>query len=643
MKEHENRRTSGGAAARLPVDYPISPVPARSVTFADAFWLPRLETNRTVTIPAVLDTCESSGRVDNFRRAAGRLPGPYVGTMPFEDTDVYKAAEGASGSLASRPDEALEARLDAVIEVIAAAQEKDGYLYTNRTIDPSRVLPDAGPERWSSLVMSHELYNCGHLYEAAAAHYQATGKRTLLEVALCSAELVCSVFRPGGRHDADGHQIVERGLARLYRLTGNRRFLETARFFLEQRGRHETRPLYQYAGNPAYAQDHLPVREQREAVGHAVRAVYMYGGMADVAALFPDASYAAAIQDIWRNMVETKLYLTGGIGARHTGESFGDAYELPNDTAYNESCAAIGSVMWNHRLFLLTGQAQYCDVMEQTLYNSLLSGVSLRGDRYFYVNPLESDGKYPFNHGSAGRRPWFDVSCCPTSLSRFFPALPGCVYAAQGERLYVNLFIGGGADVETTGGTVRVTQETDYPWSGTVRLRVGPSVGAGSVRLRLMVRIPGWARDTIMGGSLYRFGEPASASPSLHLDGAPVHFEMENGYAAIDQEWSGAETLELSLPMPVRTVHCDERVEANRGKAALMRGPLVYCVEGRDAQEPLETLRVGGAEDLQARRDPSLLGGVVVVAGDRFTAIPYYAWANRGPGTMKVWLNSGRS
>ena len=337
------------------IDYPITPVDFCHVAFQDHFWLSRLETNRTVTIPSVLRKCEESGRVDNFRRAARRLGGPYVGTMPFEDTEVYKAIEGASYSLAQRRDPQLEAHLDALVELIAAAQEPDGYLYTNRTIDPLNVLPFAGPKRWSNLVMSHELYNSGHLYEAACAHFLATGKRGLLEVALRNAALVRSVFNPNGRHDMCGHQIVEMGLARLYRITQDRSLLETARFFLEERGRHESRPLYSYADNPGYSQDHIPVREQSEAVGHAVRAAYMYCGMADVAALFPDDGYAAAITAIWRDVVGSKTYLTGGIGARHKGEAFGSSFELPNLTAYAETCAAIGSVLWNHRLFLLTG------------------------------------------------------------------------------------------------------------------------------------------------------------------------------------------------------------------------------------------------------------------------------------------------
>jgi len=619
-------------------DYPITPTPFTSVTFSDRFWFPRLETNREVTIPAVFRKCEESGRVDNFRKAARRMEGPYVGVRPFEDTDVYKAIEGASYSLAQRPDRKLDAYLDELIALIAAAQEPDGYLFTNRTVDPAHVLPTAGPERWSNLVKSHELYNCGHLYEAAAAHFRATGKRSLLDVALRSAELIRTTFGPAARHDIPGHPIIEMGLARLYRITLDRSHLDTARFLLEERGRHEKRPLYSFVDNPGYCQDHIPVLEQRAAVGHAVRAVYLYCGMADVAALLPDPAYAAAIESIWRDVVESKIYLNGGLGARHVGESFGDPFELPNLTAYGETCAAIGSVMWNHRLFLLTGDSKYYDVLEQTLYNGLLSGVSLQGDEYFYTNPLESDGEFRFNKGSNARQPWFDVSCCPTNLSRFFPSLPGYLYATTGDSLYVNLFVESRAEVEAGGVRLELLQETDYPWSGAVRLTVRPQ---RPVRLRLLLRLPGWSRELIMGGSLYRFAQPFAEAPSLRVNGTEVDIVMEKGYAVVEREWKEGDIVELSLPLPVRKVICDPRVADNRGKVALQRGPIVYCVERRDSRVPLDSILLGEEASLVPTSQPELLGGVVALRAPEFTAIPYYAWANRGPGPMKVWLSNG--
>jgi uncharacterized protein len=620
------------------IDYGITPAPFTSVAVRDSFWLPRLETNRRVTIPAVFRKCEESGRMDNFRRAAGLMKGPYRGTMPFEDTEVYKAIEGASYSLAQSADPELDAYLSGVISLVAAAQEPDGYLYTNRTVDPSHVLPFSGATRWSSLVMSHELYNCGHLYEAACAHFLATGRRDLLDVALRSAELILREFNPSARHDICGHQIVELGLARLYRTVHDRRYLEEARFFLEERGRHATRPLYMYEDNPGYCQDHLPVTEQTEAVGHAVRAMYMYCGMADVAALFPDPAYAAAIKAVWRDVVGSKIYLTGGLGARHKGESFGDAFELPSDTAYAETCAAIGSVMWNQRLFLLTGESRYCDVLEQTLFNGLLSGASLSGLEFFYTNPLESDGIFAFNHGSAGRRAWFDVSCCPTNLCRFFPSLSGYVYASAGSALYVNQFIANEARVRVDGADVGIRLDTSYPWSSDVRITLSP---ARARRLRLMVRIPGWSAGRIMGGDLYRFETHLDSAPVLRLNGTGAPIVTEKGYAVIDREWRDGDVIELSFPLPVRKVLSDPRLVENRGKAALQRGPIVYCVEARDADTPIDSLALGRESGLSAKWEPDLLGGVVVIESQGFRAIPYYAWANRGPGPMKVWLRNG--
>jgi len=626
------------SAETVRADYPITPTPPTAVRVQDAFWLPRLETNRTVTIPDVLSKCEESGRADNFRKASGRLRGAYRGKNPFDDTDVYKAVEGASLSLLQHADAALDARVEGLVGEIAAAQEADGYLYTARTIDPANVLPVAGPERWSSLVMSHELYNCGHMYEAACAHHAATGRTSFLDVALKSARLLQRVFGPDGRHDACGHQIVEMGLAHLTRVTGDPSFLALARFFLEQRGHHDGRPRYEYEGNPGYAQDHLPVLEQKEAVGHAVRAVYMYCGMADVAAMTPDAAYAAAILEIWRDMLASKIYLTGGIGSRHRGEAFGEAYELPNRTAYCETCASIGSVMWNHRLFLLTGDARPVDVLEQTLYNRVLAGVSLRGDEYFYVSPLESDGQFAFNEGSTGRRRWFDVSCCPGSLCRFLPSLPGYVYAASDRSVHANLFVAGSARVPVGGEPVDIVQETSYPWSGRVRFTVSLP---GRRQLRFHVRIPGWAREEVLAGPLYRFQRPGAASVGLRLNGVPIELAMENGYAVIERHWNAGDVVDLELPMPVRKVLCDPRVEENRGRAAIQRGPVVYCVEARDCDHALDTISVGEEGDLDARWMPDLLGGIMAVRGAGFTAIPYYAWANRGPGPMQVWLRDG--
>jgi DUF1680 family protein len=394
------------------MDYPVTPVAFTRVGFADAFWSQRLETNRKVTIPYDFQKCEDTGRVDNFVKATGLMEGSHEGIF-FNDSDVFKVIEGASYSLSLHADPDLDAYLDDLIAKIAAAQESDGYLYTARTIDPGAVTAEReGLTRWSNLRVNHELYNVGHMYEAAVAHYQATGKRNFLDIALKNAELIDSVFGPDKKRDVPGHQEVEIGLVKLYRITGEKRYLELAKFFLDERGHARGRELYGNFDNPGVMQDHLPVVEQDEAVGHAVRAVYMYSGMADAAALTGDQAYLEALNALWDNVVAKKLYLTGGIGARHHGEAFGDDYELPNDTAYTETCAAIGNIYWNHRMFLLHGDAKYLDVLERSLYNGFLSGIALSGDRFFYVNPLSFDGETDFNRDDSRERlPWF--GCFP--------------------------------------------------------------------------------------------------------------------------------------------------------------------------------------------------------------------------------------
>ncbi len=458
---------SAHAAAAPGGDYPIRPVPFTAVQIQDGFWSPRLETNRSVTVRHDFDKCETTGRVANFAVAGGLAKGEFVGLFGFNDSDVYKVIEGASYSLRLRPDPGLDSYVDGIIAKIAAAQEKDGYLYTAGTIPTLAQKPTCcvSRPRWSDIASGHELYNLGHLYEAAVAHHQATGKRTLLDVALKSADLLTREFGPGRRLDPPGHQEVEIGLVKLYRATGERKYLDQARFFLEQRGNAAGHKLY-----GAYSQDHVPVVQQTEAVGHAVRAGYMYSAMADVGALTGDEGYVRALGGLWDNVVSRKLYLTGGIGARREGEAFGDDYELPNRTAYAETCAAIANAMWNHRLFLLHGDAKYLDVLERIVYNGFLSGVSLDGERFFYPNPLASDGERSFNMGQKGRSAWFDCSCCPTNVVRFLPSMAGYVYAQRERDVFVNLFVAGRGEVDVGGLKLGIRQETRYPWEGRVRI-----------------------------------------------------------------------------------------------------------------------------------------------------------------------------
>ena len=632
-------------------DYPVKPVPFTDVHVDDVFWLPRMETNRSVTIPFALKKNEDTGRVNNFKKAAGLMEGKYEGRR-FNDTDVYKVMEGAAYSLSLDPDPELEKYLDSLIEIIAAAQEEDGYLYAARTVDPENPAPGAGPGRWTRLRGSHELYNAGHMYEAAVAHYLATGKCTFLDVAVKNADLLVKEFGPNKRRDFPGHQEIEIGLAKLFRVTGNKEYLKLAKFFLDERGYAHDGGLYPESSPFAiynqkkYMQDHKPVLEQNEAVGHAVRASYMYAGMADVAALTGNVEYVRAIDRIWENVVSKKMYLTGGIGARHTSEAFGDNYDLPNFTAYTETCAAVGNVMWNHRLFLLHGDARYIDVMERVLYNGLISGVSLSGDRFFYQNPLESKGKYE-------RSPWFEVACCPGNITRFIPSFPGYVYAQRNGILYVNLFVGDTAKIIVENNSVEIKQETRYPWEGVVKITIDPE---RSAEFTLNIRIPGWAQNLPVPSDLYRYMRKRNEDVKLTVNGNPFTMDIERGYARIRRRWRRGDVVELDLPMPVRRVICNENVKDNRGKVALERGPLVYCAEWVDNGGGVLDLLLPDSIELESKYQEDMLGGIVIIKGKvfelkksddgKFTgridreliAIPYYAWAHRGEGEMAVWL-----
>jgi DUF1680 family protein len=618
----------------------LTAVPFTDVTIADEFWAPRMQTNRNVTIPYAFKKCEETGRIDNFAKAAGLMEGKFEG-IRFNDSDVFKVIEGAAYSLHLYPDPELDKYLDDLIAKIAAAQEDDGYLYTCRTIDANNLPGDTGKTRWSYLAQSHELYNVGHMYEAAVAHYQATGKRTFLDVAIKNADLIDRVFGPNKKRDVPGHQEIEIGLVKLYRVTGNKKYLKLAKFFLDQRGRADGRKLY-----GEYCQDHKPVVEQDAAVGHAVRAAYMYSGMADVALLTGDSRYVEALDRIWQDVVTGKLYITGGIGARHGGESFGQAYELPNKTAYCETCAAIANAMWNHRMFLLHGDAKYIDLVERIIYNGFLSGISMSGEKFFYQNPLASDGKYE-------RSPWFGCACCPTNIVRFLPSLPGYAYAQRGNNLYVNLFIGGAATIRLPNNTVRLTQQTHYPWDGNVSISVEPERPA---EFAVCVRIPGWLQNRPVPSDLYRYSNISNESVTLKVNGEVLALEMDKGFTHISRKWNKADLIDIHFPMTVRRVLCHDNVKDNVGRVALERGPIVYCAEWLDNGGQVDNLALSDDAQLEAEYRSDMLNGVTVIRGkaqslysskDRkytvtkeqeFVAIPYYAWAHRGPGEMAVWL-----
>ena len=454
--------------------YSINPVPFTSVKVTDNFWAPRIKTNHDVTIPIAIQKCRETGRIKNFQIAAKLEKGAFCSKYPFDDSDVYKIIEGASYSLQTFPDTKLSLTLDTLIYYISLAQEPDGYLYTNRTIDSMHMHEWVGKKRWEKdPELSHELYNMGHLYEAAVAHFQATGKRTLLNVAIKNADLVYKDFVMGGLKYYPGHQVIEMGLVKLYRITNDKRYLILAKYFLDIR-----------KGGDEYNQAHKPVIEQDKIVGHAVRATYMYSGMADVAALTGDKAYNNAILKIWNDLLETKFYITGGIGSGGDNEGFGESYYLPNMTAYCETCASIGNVLWNYRMFLLTGESKYYDVLERTLYNALLSGVSLSGDRFFYPNPLES-------HGQHERSPWFGCACCPSNICRFLPSIPGFIYSTDNRSVFVNLYVQNEAEIDLAGSKTMISQKTGYPWNGKIEISVTP---VPKSVFGITFRIPGWAR-----------------------------------------------------------------------------------------------------------------------------------------------------
>ena len=643
------------ARAQAVADYPIRPVPFTQVKLADNFWLPRLKTNTDVTIPASFQRCEATNRVKNFEMAAAKS-GKFATTFPFDDTDIYKTIEGAAYSLSLYPDEHLKEYVDALIAKVAAAQEPDGYLYTARTIDPAHPHPWAGSTRWEKeRELSHELYNSGHLYEAAVAHFQATGQKNLLNIALKNADLVCATFGPGKRAVAPGHEIVEMGLVKLYRATGQAKYLATAKFFLDQRGQfkgYDAKSTDVWK-NGQYWQDDKAVVDQKEAQGHAVRAEYLYSAMADVAALTGDKPLLAAVDTIWQNMVSKKFYVTGGTGAVPGGERFGANYELPNTTAYNETCASVADVYWNQRMFQLHGEAKYADILEKVLYNGLISGVGLDGKSFFYSNAMQVKNSASYSQTEPVRAGWFDCSCCPTNLARLFPALPGYIYGQHERDVYVNLFVSGTADLQVNKQRVQLEQQNNYPWDGGLKFTVNP---ASTTDFNLLVRIPGWARGEAMPSNLYTFATPSAEKVEVKINGKATPYILRNGYAVLARKWRKGDVVDVTLPMEVRRVVAHARVQDDLGKVALQRGPLMYCAEWTDNQGKASNLLVPANATFTSAFRPDLLNGVTTLTAtvpavrvdeaagtiqtvpQTLTAIPYYAWANRGQGEMTVWF-----
>ena len=635
-------------------DYAIKAVPFTQVKLTDEFWLPRIKINRDVTIPASFERCEQTGRVKNFIQAALRK-GKFCTKYPFDDTDIYKTIEGASYSLSLYPDAKLAAYLDTLIDIIGKAQEPDGYLYTARTINPDQVHEWSGKERWEKeRELSHELYNAGHLYEAAVAHFIATKKRTLLNIALKNADLICSVFGPDKKHVAPGHEIIEMGLVKLYRVTGKLAYLQTAKIFIGERGHYtgyDTKSKDPWK-NGAYWQDDIPVTQQEEAEGHAVRAGYLYSAIADVAALTGDDSLLKAIDRIWENMVSKKMYVQGGIGAIGSGERFGNNYELPNGTAYNETCAAIASVYWNFRMFQLHGDAKYFDVLEKTLYNGLISGIGLDGKSFFYTNAMQIT--HNFKHGDIeyARSGWFECSCCPTNLVRFIPSIPGYVYAQKNNQVFVNLFINGTGELKINNQAVQIEQQNHYPWDGGLFFYIKTPT---ALSFDLKIRVPGWSQNKAIPSTLYNYEKPVTQKVSIKVNDQVIEFPIENGYAIIHRNWKNGDKVEMVLPMEVQRVLANENVTDNIGKVALQRGPIIYCAEGIDNNGKADNLLIPSGTVFNTIFQKNLLAGVTVLSAEvpaiivenevnvstvkqQFTAIPYYSWANRGKTEMMIWF-----
>lgn len=626
-------------------DYPIQPVPFTKVKISDGFWFDRMEINRTVTIPYAIKMCEETGRVANLEIAAGLKTGEYCTRYPFDESDIYKVIEGASYSLMLKPDKELEIKLDELIAIIEKAQEPDGYLYSARTTKSEKMKKTVGPVRWSNLQWSHELYNIGHLYEAAVAHFMATKKKTLLNVAIKNADLIANEFEPGKTELPSGHQEIEIGLVKLFRLTGEEKYLSLAKYLLDIRGKGKELTGRDSWGE--YSQDHKPIVEQDEAVGHAVRAAYMYSAMADVAALTGDQNYLTALNRIWENVAGKKLYLTGGLGATGSWEGFGPNYDLPNASAYNETCASIANVFWNHRMFLLTGEGKYIDLLERTLYNALLSGISMKGDQFFYPNPLESFGTHE-------RSAWFECACCPGNITRFISSLANYFYATNDSGIFVNLYNNNIGEFILGNEKIFISQKTNYPWNGKIYLEITTS---GSEKdFSIYLRIPGWSENDVVASNLYYFIDEKKDDAKININGKPVKYKIDKGYAKVTQKWKSGDKIELTIPMEVKRIRANEKVEADKNRIAIQRGPIVYCAEGLDNFGFVRNILLPGEIKFDSNFRDDFLNGVQVVNGNAFgleydtkngnikkseqsfLAIPYYAWAHRGKTEMSVWL-----
>lgn len=613
------------------------PVSLKNITFNDGFWEQYTVRNAEVTVPCCVDRCMKSGCLHNFQLAAGQIKGSYLSDNTWLDSDMYKALEAAFYSMVNFPNANLLQRTDSIIDTIVKAQEKDGYLYTARTThaEHPRVMQFMGKERWTNMGhFSHELYNMGHMIEAAIAHYELTGSKRFLNVAIRTADIIAATFRKDGLTYPPGHQEIELALIRLYRLTNNKSYLETAHYLLEARGRYVNRPPYTDEFFKEYHQDHLPVSEQKEAAGHAVRAVYMYAAMADIVALTGNKSYKAALHAVWKDVMEGKIYITSGIGNQELGEAFGIPYQLDNLKAYTETCAAIGLVLWAERMFAFDQDAKYYDVIERATYNGILSGISQDGKHFYYKNPLESKG-------NKQRTEWNSCACCPPNLARYVASVGTRMYGVKDDRLYVNMYAANQSNVAMNTNKVHLSQETDYPWSGGITLKVNPDK---KQEFAVCLRIPGWCLNKPLPGSLYQVYEQDQEKelPVVRVNDVKVDCQIEKGYINIYRKWTKGDVIKIELPMKPQRVMSHPDVVQNRNCMAVTCGPLVYCAEEIDNQTYWDQLGISLSGKFSSG---PLSDGLSSVSGVKWTSraenlhlIPYFLWANRKVCKMRVWL-----
>jgi DUF1680 family protein len=605
------------------------------VVIQDNFWKPRINTVSKVTIPVCIEQTEvKTPRIRNFEKVAAKKGEKHEGIY-YDDSDVYKALEAIAYSLYNYPDKVLEKKADEWVDKIAAAQLPDGYLNTFYTLNNLS-------ERWTDMD-KHEDYCAGHLIEAAIAYYNTTGKRKLLDVAIRLANHIDSVFRLQNHHWVSGHEEIELALVKLAGLTGNKKYLDLADWYLQQRGHGYflSRPMEQ-----EQYQDRYPVKQQTKITGHAVRAMYLYTGAADVADAKNDSGYMNTMKQVWEDVVFRKMYITGGIGSSGKNEGFGDNYDLPNLQAYCETCASVGMVLWNHRMNLLTGDSKYADILERSLYNGALDGLSLKGDRFFYGNPLASEG-------DDSRSEWFGTACCPSNIARLVESVGNYIYAESNDAIWINLYIGSKGSFEVKNKKVQVSQETNYPWDGKVRISVFPEK---QTEFDLLIRIPGWAGNDPVPGNTYRYLESSSEAITISINGKPVDYKIVKGYAVITKSWKKGDVVQLDLPMPVRRIVAIREIKDDINRVALQRGPLVYCFEHADNDGKTMNIVIPDNAAFKAEFKPDMLNGIVAISSNtpvvtvsenglsvkpiikNVVAIPFFSWANRGEGQMQIWM-----